>query len=243
MTTEETFAVKSTPLDFLPVDVAQPARLKMTYEEFREWANEDVHAEWIDGEVIIHMPPKEPHQTMVGFLERLLALFVELFNLGVVQIAPFEMRLQEEGSAWEPDIMVLRRENLSRLTEDRLAGPADLVIEIISPGSVGHDRDTKFRAYQAGGVCEYWVIDSRPNRRRADFYQLDEEGMYRLFATEDDEQVFSTVLPGFWLKPAWLWGEERPSPMAALYEMAGISSDLISQMQEALQKGLQPKNE
>ena len=58
MTTEETFAVKSTPLDFLPVDVVQPKRLKMTYEEFREWANEDVHAEWIDGEVIIHTPPR-----------------------------------------------------------------------------------------------------------------------------------------------------------------------------------------
>lgn len=259
MTTEKIPAVTSTPPNSPQAEVAQPARgdtsrfaresggcearreLKMTYEEFREWTDEDVHAEWIDGEVIIQMPPKEPHQTLVGFLERLLAIFVELFDLGVVQIAPFEMRLQEGGPAWEPDIMVLRRENLSRLTEDRLDGPADLVIEVISPGSVRHDRDDKFRAYQAGGVREYWVIDSRPNRQRADFYQLDEEGMYRLFATEDDERVFSIVLPGFWLKPDWLWAEERPSPMAALYEMAGISNDLISQMQEALQKGLQPK--
>ncbi|MBM3242664.1 Uma2 family endonuclease [Candidatus Poribacteria bacterium] len=241
MTTEETPVATSTPLDFPPVGVAQPARLKMTYEEFREWANEDIHAEWIDGEVIIHMPPKDPHQTLVEFLERTIAFFVEIFHLGVVRIAPFEMRLQESGPAWEPDIMVLKRENLFRLTEDRLEGPADLVIEIISSSSVRHDRDAKFRAYQAGGVREYWVIDSRPNRQRADFYQLDEEGTYRLFATEDDEKVFSTVLPGFWLKPAWLWAEERPGPMTALYEMAGIPNDLISQMQESLQKGLQPR--
>jgi hypothetical protein len=30
--------------------------------------------------------------------------------------------------------------------------------------------------------------------------------------------------------------------MEALYEMAGVSSDLISQMQAALQKGLQPES-
>jgi hypothetical protein len=88
-------------------------------------------------------------------------------------------------------------------------------------------------------VCEYWIIDSRPERRRADFYQLDEKGVYRLSGTEDDEKVFSTILPGFWLKPAWLWAKDGPSPMVALYEMAGVSDDLISQIQTSLQKGLQ----
>ncbi len=27
----------------------------MTYAEFLEWADEDVHAEWINGEVIVHL--------------------------------------------------------------------------------------------------------------------------------------------------------------------------------------------
>jgi len=75
-------AVTSTQSNFPQIDVRQPARLKMTYKEFQEWADEDVHAEWIDREVIIHIPPKELHQALVGFLERLLSLFVELFNLG-----------------------------------------------------------------------------------------------------------------------------------------------------------------
>jgi Uma2 family endonuclease len=213
----------------------------MSYEEFLAWAGEDVHAEWVDGEVMIQMPPKDRHQKIVEFLERLLALFVELFDRGLVRIAPFEMRLQEGGPAWEPDIIVLKRENFARLTEERLRGPADLVIEVISADSVSRDRDLKFLAYQAGGVPEYWIIDSRPERVRADFYRLDENGQYRLFATEDDEQVFSTILPGFWFKPAWLWAEEGPDPLMALYEMAGVSSDLIAQMQAALQRGLQFK--
>ncbi|MBI5880025.1 MAG: Uma2 family endonuclease [Chloroflexi bacterium] len=213
-------------------------RLQMTYDEYRRWATEDVLAEWIDGEVFVHMPPKEIHQRMVKFLERLLDLFVRLFDLGLVRIAPFEMRIG--GNAFEPDVFVLKRENCHRLTDERLDGPADLVIEIVSQGSVGHDRDVKFRAYEAAAIPEYWIIDSRPDHRRADFYRLDEHGMYRLFATEDDEQVRSTVLTGFWFKPAWLWMDDAPAPLDALYEMAGVPGDLAAQVQAALRKGLQP---
>ena len=28
----------------------------MSYEEYLAWANEDVRAEWVNGEVIVHMP-------------------------------------------------------------------------------------------------------------------------------------------------------------------------------------------
>ena len=35
---------------------------RMTYEEFLAWADEDVRAEWKDGEVTIQLPPKNPHQ-------------------------------------------------------------------------------------------------------------------------------------------------------------------------------------
>jgi Uma2 family endonuclease len=66
--------------------------LLMSYEEFLAWAGEDVHAEWVNGEVIVQMPPKEIHQNLIGFLHVLLRLFVQLFNLGKVYNAPFEMR-------------------------------------------------------------------------------------------------------------------------------------------------------
>ena len=46
----------------------KPARLKMSYEEFLQWADEDTRAEWVDGEVIIPMPPKEIHQITLGYL-------------------------------------------------------------------------------------------------------------------------------------------------------------------------------
>ncbi len=232
MASEVTLKTEAPPRDELK-------RVRMSYEQYLEWADEDVHAEWVDGEVIIQMPPRNFHQVLIGFLHELLDLFVRLSNLGIVQIAPFEMRLSD-GNAWEPDILVLLRENLPRLSEERLEGPADLVIEIVSRSSVAHDRDRKFRAYEAGGVRECWLIDSRPNRQRADFYRLDEQGNFRLFGTEDDERINSVVLPGFWFKPAWLWAAETPEPLTAFFEMAGISSDMAAEVRSALQKGLRP---
>jgi Uma2 family endonuclease len=68
-------------------------------------------------------------------------------------------------------------------------------------------------------VREYWIIDPRPGRRRADFYRLDDAGDYELFATDEDDRVESAVLPGFWLRPSWLWMESRPRVIVAFLEI------------------------
>lgn len=113
------------------------------------------------------------------------------------------------------------QEHMDAITEARLNGPPDLIVEVISPDSVRRDREHKFREYETAGVREYWIIDSRQVHHRADFYRLDESGRYELFATEDDETVHSTVLEGFWLRPAWIWQEPMPEPLLMLSEIVG----------------------
>ncbi len=103
---------------------AEPQRLRMSYAEHIAWADEDVHAEWVDGEVIVQMPPHDVHQIVLNFVNRLLAQYVEFQELGVVLVAPFEMRLLSEKSARQPDILVITTENLGRLSRERLEGPA-----------------------------------------------------------------------------------------------------------------------
>ena len=51
--------------------------------------------------------------------------------------------------------------NRTRLKKTFLDGPADVVVEIISAGSIGLDRGDKFVEYERGGVREYWLIDAR----------------------------------------------------------------------------------
>lgn len=124
--------------------------------------------------------------------------------------------------ARQPDILVVTTESLGRLSRERLEGPADLVVEIVSRDSVRRDRHDKLHEYRRAGVREYWVVDPRPGRNRADFYRLDAAGEYELYATDEDERVASAVLPGFWLRPSWLWLESKPPVMTAFLEILSL---------------------
>ncbi len=226
-----------------------PTPLRMRYEDFLAWSGEDTHAEWVpidstgNGEVIVQMPPKLMHQQVADFLGKLLGLFVHLFGLGKLVIAPFEVKLKPGHSSREPDILFVATENLERLTQERLNGPPDLAIEIISDDSVKRDRDDKYREYRDAGVREYWIVDPREGRQRADFFHLDdaagatERAEYRLFATEEDARIESRVLPGFWLRPEWLWQADTLDPWLTFCEMAGLAEAVVNQFREQMQAG------
>ena len=107
-----------------------------------------------------------------------------------------------DSSARKPDILFMARENLHRLTEDRLAGPADLIVEVVSTDSIKRDQEEKLLEYQNDGVREYWIVDPRLRKKQACFYHLTEAGQYELFGAETEDRVASHVLPGFWLRPA-----------------------------------------
>lgn len=178
-------------------------RVKMTYEEFADHVS-DVHAEWADGEVIFFMPPLPLHQRLADLLSRLMALYVEALNLGLVISAPLEMRIKPNGNAREPDVLFIAHANAARLDKRRLNGPADLVIEIISTESIDRDRGAKFYEYQEGGVREYWIIDPRPGKERIDVYALNAEGRYQAVLPDAEGRYQATVLPGFWFRAEWL---------------------------------------
>ncbi len=191
-------------------------RRKMTYDEFLAWAGEDVLAEWVNGEVIMSSPASRRHQEIALFLGTVLGLYVEQQGLGRVVLPPFQMKLAQSGR--EPDLLYVAREHLERLKETHLDGPADLVIEIASPESVGRDRGEKFYEYEQAGIREYWLID--PQREQAEFYQLTTDGRYRLVPPDAEGIYRSTMLAGFWLRVAWLW--QPPRILDVLRELALI---------------------
>jgi Uma2 family endonuclease len=93
------------------------------------------------------------------------------------------------------------------LKKNHLEGPADLVVEIVSPGSGAIDRGDKYYEYEKGGVKEYWLLD--PRRQEAEFYQRGRDGVYQLMPI--DKGVFrGAVLKGLWLQVAWLWQKPQP---------------------------------
>lgn len=190
--------------------------IRMTYEEFIVWADEDTWAEWMNGEVISLGPPSERHQDLAGFLTALLRHFAEARQAGVVRPAPFQMKTGQDLPGRQPDILFIACQHFDRLKENYLDGPADLVVEIISPESRARDRGEKFYEYEQGGVREYWLIDSL--RKQAEFYLLGEDGFYHLMPVSEDGIFRSAVLEGLWLKLDWLWQKQLPMLLNVLKE-------------------------
>lgn len=142
------------------------------------------------------------------------------------------MRLPNIPSGREPDLFFVATPHRDRLKETYLDGPADLVVEIVSPESRLRDRGEKFAEYELGGVREYWIVD--PELRRADFYRLDSQGRYRLAEPEPGEVYRAGTIPGFWLRIEGLWQEPLPSPLRTVAEIAGVPPALLEAFEQAL---------
>jgi Uma2 family endonuclease len=186
----------------------------MSYEEFLAWAKKGIHAEWVEGKILLMSPPSSHHQKLVVFLVTLLNLYVSTRNLGAIFTAPFQMRLHEPPRGREPDILFVAQANLGRITKQYLDGPADLVVEVISPESSGRDRGDKFYEYEMAGVREYWLID--PQREQVEFYRLDAQGHYTLALGGHTGEYTSIVIPGLTLDATWFWQDPLPAVWATV---------------------------
>jgi Uma2 family endonuclease len=144
------------------------------------------------------------------------------------------MRLETENTSREPDILFVAQEQRQRLTQERLNGPAVLVVEVVSPTSLHRDRVDKFFEYQRAGVREYWVVDPRDEAQRVDAYYLSDGGQYLPITPNEQGHYHSTVLPGFWLAADWLWQEPLPHPLMALGEIRGVPSEMVEAFQAAM---------
>jgi Uma2 family endonuclease len=198
------------------VEHKTPPPGEVTFEAFLEWADEDTWAEWIDGEIIMMTPASDQHQNLADWLTAILRLHIEAHNLGWLRSAPFLMRLSPTV-AREPDLLFVTSEHLERVQGAYLDGPADLVIEIVSPDSIARDRGEKFVEYEAAGVSEYWLID--PLRQQAEFYRLADDGRYRLVPPNADGTYHSRAVAGFRLRPEWLWAEPLPKILDVAREL------------------------
>lgn len=193
----------------------------VSFENFLKFFAEH-HAEWLVGKVILIVSNNAQHQAILMFLGTLLNLYLSLRSLGRVLPAGLPMWLSAQQPAREPDLLVVLNDNLGRIKETFLDGPADIAVEIISPESDKRDRGEKFVEYEAGGVKEYWLFD--PIRQQAIVYALREDGRYHQVPLDSEGNLVSLLLPGFVFSPALLWRESPPegSEMSELVrQMAG----------------------
>src|SRR5215208_7799756 len=155
----------TTPIDTLR---RPPPATPITFDEFLAWCDGETRAEWVDGEVVLLSPNSRTPQWILAFLNEVITAYVRAHRLGEGVFAPFLMRLPTRPSGREPDLLFVAAAHADRLRETYVDGPADLVVEIVSPESDARDRGEKLVEYEAAGIPEYWVID--PMREDALFY-------------------------------------------------------------------------
>jgi Uma2 family endonuclease len=192
---------------------------RMTEDEFGAWCldHENVKAEWVDGEVVVMSPVNRSHMRLAEFLLRVLSEFVERQDLGEVHGGEFINRFLAGTRVTRrlPDLWFITKNRLNLIQPTYLDGPPDLVIEIVSPDSVARDWREKFLDYQSAGVREYWIID--PMSETVETSRLAGGAFERI--AEVDGRIASEKLPGFFLRPEWLWQEPLPNVRDVLREL------------------------
>jgi Uma2 family endonuclease len=182
-----------------------------TYEDFCRMIREDQKADLINGVIYIPSPENTDDNELFIWLVTLMNLFVRRNKLGQIYGSRVALRLAEKHGA-EPDIAFVRTENMERVARGGVEGPADLVVEIVSPDSVERDYYLKRELYEEFGIPEYWIIDEMD----LSVTQLRlTQKKYREVRQKKGE-IHSQVLPCFWLRPDWLWQSPRPDEIATL---------------------------
>lgn len=171
---------------------------KLTYDEFQTLPRDgSKRLELIEGEVFMTPSPNTRHQRAVGRLFRVLSDHAEENDLGEVFIAPYDI-VFSKWTALEPDLLFIRKDRASIVTEANVQGAPDLVIEILSPSNKAYDRKTKLRAYEKAGVPEIWYFD--PEDDSAEILNLGGDGFYVVTARlSGSEAIVSKALPGLTL--------------------------------------------
>ena len=168
---------------------------KLTYDEFQTLPRDgSKRLELIEGEVYMTPSPNTAHQRAVRKLLRALDDFVERGGLGEVFIAPYDIVLSK-WTALEPDLLFIRKDRASIVTDANVQGAPDLVIEILSPSNKVYDRETKLRVYEKAGIPEIWYLD--PEDKTAEMFGLGGDGQYVLTAKlAGNAPIVSKALPG-----------------------------------------------
>lgn len=112
--------------------------------------------ELVDGEVLVTPSPHWTHQGVVGELLVRLQPFVRAQQIGMIFVAPLDVKL-EAGLVLQPDLLVVPAGELRQRSD--VVRRLLLAIEVMSPGSARFDRVTKRPAYQRNRVPEYWIVD------------------------------------------------------------------------------------
>ena len=152
------------------------ARAVLTYADYAAIPEDGRRYELRDGELSVTPAPGTTHQAILRDLLGILNEHVKQGGLGVIFPAPIDCILADT-TVLQPDLVFVDAAHRALVTERGIEGTPSLVVEILSPSTVGTDRTVKASLYARHGIPWYWIVD--PGARTIEALAL-REGTYVL---------------------------------------------------------------
>ncbi|MBV8199597.1 MAG: Uma2 family endonuclease [Acidobacteria bacterium] len=159
---------------------------------------DEPRCELLFGRIYLMARPTPLHQVVTLLLGRHLDDIAQAAG-GNAFIAPLDVELADH-SVVQPDVIYVtagRRE----LMKQRIVGAPDLLVEVISPRSIGRDWGEKLMLYAESGIREYWIVD--PKTRLIEFL-VNEAGRF-MIAMPGNGEYRSQKLPEVHLDVVDFW--------------------------------------
>lgn len=150
------------------------------YTRWEQLPDDGNRYEIIDGVLYMTTAPSAFHQWIVSRLLRLVGHVLEDQGWGYAFIAPIGL-LMPGCDPVQPDFLLVRHDHAAIIANRRIRGVPDLIVEVVSPGSVEQDTVIKREAYARAGVPELWLVRpatrdilvcSAPDAPRGDYTQV-----------------------------------------------------------------------
>lgn len=163
---------------------------------------EKQRVEMLDGRVIAMAPQSTNHHFVAGNIYNLFANFLR--GKPCTAIAD-GMNVHLTGKDYVvPDVSVVC--NRDMIKKHGVYGAPDLIVEVLSPGTLRRDKGYKKNLYERCGVQELWLVD--PKHRAVEVYLLKDgkyeidnvyviipEDEYTLMTDEEKNTVVTTFSP------------------------------------------------
>lgn len=141
--------------------------VKLTFEEYLTYSDgTDNRFEFVEGRLILMPPATGFHEEIIAWLLTRLTLEVIQRSLPL-QVRPNGTEVRTTGRRTRrPDVIVITQQQADEIRNVSaiLETPPPLVVEVVSPESIGRDYETKTLEYAAFGIPEYWIVDPLLNR-------------------------------------------------------------------------------
>ena len=169
-----------------------------TAADYREMPDDGKRYQLIEGELIMAPAPNTFHQFVQRNLLRIIDTYLVRSPLGSVLGAPCNVYLDDQN-VYQPDILYVTGEHAARIQHEGIHGAPDLVVEILSPSSAGHDR-RKRSHFAAAGTVEFWQID--PALRQIQRFVFAENTGKPVDLIDEPETFTTPLFPGLPLATA-----------------------------------------